>query len=486
MGNFLRSFIRFCGIALMVLGPAMILTCIVSVISGEISEGLVFLRMGIVIGLIGYFSRRFCKSRKTRLSIGDGFAIVLLLWIVLSIVGALPYIICDVTDDPVSAFFESCSGFTTTGATVLTHINRLSHGILFWRSMTCWIGGITILLLGITLMPALGLNAQRLNTPEIHGPVLEQVTPRMMDSLRTIILIYTSLTLAETILLTASGMTLFNGLIHSMSTISTGGFSRYDDGMAHFEGISIPLITTVFMILSGLNYHIYLRKTKDRFRLLLRDSELRLYAVLLGSATLLICLFLIVQNDAAFGESIVSALFQSASFLSTTGFYSCDYSGWPQFPLMMMLLLMICGSCTASVGGGLKVMRVGILLKLVRHGISTRLHANFFETVKMNGKGLQTEVVSGVATMPFLFLTSLFVGAFLLTAGGTSISTAFNATIACLCNCGHAFGELGPMSTFASFGPLSKSLLCLIMIGGRMELYAIVILLTPKYWSQGH
>ena len=153
---------------------------------------------------------------------------------------------------------------------------------------------------------------------------------------------------------------------------------------------------------------------------------------------------------------------------------------------MMMLLLMICGSCTASVGGGLKVMRVGILLKLVRHGISTRLHANFFETVKMNGKGLQTEVVSGVATMPFLFLTSLFVGAFLLTAGGTSISTAFNATIACLCNCGHAFGELGPMSTFASFGPLSKSLLCLIMIGGRLELYAIVILLTPKYWSQGH
>ena len=186
------------------------------------------------------------------------------------------------------------------------------------------------------------------------------------------------------------------------------------------------------------------------------------------------------------GRKICDALFESASFLTTTGFVSTDYGSWPQIAQAILLFLIFCGACTASPGGGIKVARVSILLKLIRHGISTRLHANFLETIKMNGAGLASETVSGVATMPFLYLTALFGGVFLLTFGDVTLAQAFNASISCLCNTGHALGDLTQGGTFAQFGAPSKYLLSLLMIGGRLELYAIVILLTPRYWMREH
>lgn len=486
MGHLIRSIIRICGIALYVLGLAMILTCIVSMISGEFREGLPFLWIGLIVFFAGGLFRHFCKSRPGRLHIGDGFLIVIILWILLSAVGMLPYLVTNAIPSPASAFFESCSGFTTTGATILHGINHLPHGILFWRAMTGWLGGICILLIAIIFMPALGLNGQRLNTPDNYGPVIEQVSPRMIDGIRTIIAFYTGMTLVETILLTASGMTLFNGLIHSMSTVSTCGFSRYDDGIAHFDGSAIPLIISFFMIASGINYHLILHRPKNSLRTFLHSSEIRLYGILLVTSFILVSASLLVwHHGREAAEALIDGLFQSASFATTTGFYSADYCHWPVFPQTILLLLMFSGACTASPSGGIKVARISILLKLVRHGISTRLHANFFETVKMNGQAMGTDTVSGVATMPFLFLTALFGGTFLLTFGDVSLSAAFNATMACLFNTGHAFGTLGLEGTFTEFGGLSKALLSLLMIGGRLELYAILILLDPKYWTQG-
>ena len=223
MSHVFRSVVRISGLTLLVLGPAMILTFIVSAISGEWREGMPFLWLGLAVCLAGFLLRLPGKSRQNKLHLGDGFLIVTLLWILMSLVGALPYLVSGTMSDIPSAIFESASGFTTTGATVLDHIPQLPHAILFWRPLTCWLGGIGILLLAITLMPALGLNGQRLNTPDNYGPVIEQASPRMIDSIRTIILIYTGLTLLETALLMGGGMTLFNALTHSMSTVSTGG-----------------------------------------------------------------------------------------------------------------------------------------------------------------------------------------------------------------------------------------------------------------------
>lgn len=486
MDHVFRSVIRICGLMLIIVGAALILTFIVSVLSGQWRSGLCFLILGGCIGLVGILSRTFCKSRKSKLQLGDGFLIVLILWILMSAAGAVPYIATGTISDPASAFFESCSGFTTTGATVLDHIHSLPHGILFWRAMTSWLGGVGILLLATTLMPTLSLNGQRLNTPDHYGPVLETVSPRMVDGLRTIIFVYTGMTFAETILLTVSGMSLFNALIHSMSTISTGGFSRYDEGIAHFDGYAIPLIITVFMLFSGLNYHLFLRRQSTSFRTLLRNSELRLYLVLFAASFVMISIALLVSDLTDPGRKICDALFESASFLTTTGFVSTDYGSWPQIAQGILLFLIFCGACTASPGGGIKVARVSILLKLIRHGISTRLHANFLETIKMNGAGLASETVSGVATMPFLYLTALFGGVFLLTFGDVTLAQAFNASISCLCNTGHALGDLTQGGTFAHFGAPSKCLLSLLMIGGRLELYAIVIVFSPKYWTQSH
>ena len=484
MNHVVCSVIRICGIMFMVLGPAMVLTFIVSCLRGQWEEGFCFLWLGILLFATGVISRRVVRHRTSKLHLGDGFLIVTLMWILMSVAGALPYIITGTITSIPSALFESVSGFTTTGATVLEDIPHLPYGILFWRCMTCWLGGVGILLLAITLMPALGLNGQRLNTPDNYGPVIEEVSPRMIDSIRTIIAIYTGLTLLETILLWCSGMTLFNGLIHSMSTVSTGGFSRYNEGIAHFQGAAIPLIIGLFMVAGGVNYHLLLHRPKNGLRSFLRSSEIRMYGIFLGGSTLLISIALLLQDNGLAPEKcFVHGFFQSASFLSTTGFCSTNYGIWPQIAQTTLLILMFCGACTASAGGGIKMARVSILLKLVRHGISTRLHANFFETVKMDRQGLGSDTVSGTATMPFLYLTALFTGTFLLTFGDVSLSQAFNASIACLCNTGHAFSQLGMGSSFASFGPLSKLLLSLLMIGGRLEIYAIVILIMPKYWT---
>lgn len=487
MDSVFRSLIRSCGIMLLVLGVALLLTCIVSLLSREWDDGLNYLWMGILYLFIGGLCRFLCKRTKNRLHLGDGFFLVTMLWILMSAFGALPFMVTGVATDPVAAFFESCSGFTTTGATVLSGLSKLPHGIMFWRAMTCWLGGAAILLIAITLMPALGLNGQRLNTPDNYGPVLEQVSPRMLDNIRTILLLYTGLTLIETLLLKCFGMSLFNALVHSMATVSTGGFSRYDDGIAHFGGCGIPLVISLFMIISGLNWFLFLHRPKNSVRNFLRNSEIHMYGFLLGCAFVLIstsCLIRTNFEDPL--KTICDAAMGSASFLSTTGFYSCDYGVWPEPAQFVLLLLMFCGACTASAGGGIKAARVSILMKLVRHGISTRLHARFFEPVKMNGQSLGSDTVSGTATMPFLYLTSLFAGTFLLTLGDVTLSEAFNASIACLCNTGHAFGSLGPGSTFAVFGAPSQCLLSLMMIGGRLEMYAIIILLTPKFWSQSH
>ena len=491
MGPTIRSFIRISGILLMFLGPALILTFLVSAVCGEWREGSSFLWLGCLVFLAGIASRALPGGHQKKMQLGDGFLLVTILWLLMCVIGALPYLTCGILR-PVDAFFESCSGFTTTGATLFASPRILPHGILFWRAMTGWLGGIGTLLIAITLMPALGLNGQRLNTPDNYGPVLEKITQKMIASIRRISLIYLGLTLAGAAALTISGLSLYNGLIHSMSAVSTCGFSRYSDGIGHFQGPAPALIICIIMIISGMNWFLFLRRPRNGLRGFLKSSEIRLYGFFLGAAAILIAADLLLQtpagahrNDPHVGSAALDALFHAVSFLTTTGFAGTRYDLWPSFSQSILLVLMFCGACTASAGGGLKLARVSILLKLIRHGVSTRLHSNFFETVQMNGQGLPSDTVSGAATMPFLFFIALFSGTFLLTFGNVSLSEAFNASAACLCNTGHAFGAIAESGAFMSFGGVSKCVLSLLMLGGRLELYAIVILLTPGYWTQG-
>ena len=486
----LRPTFRIIGLSLMAIGITMVPAFVVSMLCREWSVAMMFIILAVSIFLVGAVIKRSCCRRpemKETIRIADGLLIVILCWITASAVGGLPYILGGVTSDPIDAFFESCSGFTTTGSTVLTDVNHLPRGILFWRSMTCWTGGIGILLFGIALMPALGLNGQRLTQIDSRGPTLETVSPKMIAAVRTIVMIYLSFTLIETVLLTLGGMTLFNGLLHSMSTVSTGGFSRYDDSIGHFDSNYIRTVILIFMIMSGVSFELYFRSVREGLIAFARNSELKLYGLLILVGCLVMTLFLLHEDTyETAGETISISAFQTVSVLTTTGFTTAEYRMWPVICQMILLILMFTGACTSSPGGGIKVGRVTVILKLIRHGIEMRLHPNFIESVRMNKQNLPGDKVSGAATVPFLYFTALFIGVMLLTFIGNPMAESFSAGISCLCNTGAGFGGTGSGSIYTIFNGPSKIVLTALMIGGRLELYAVMVLVMPKYWTKDY
>lgn len=470
----------------MVVGVTMMPCFVVSMICNEFYLGVMF---GVIAGsviLAGFILWLICRApgRRERFRIGDGLLAITLCWLLASLIGALPYYLSGSIEAGIDAFFESCSGFTTTGATTLTEINHLPRGILFWRSMTSWTGGIGILILGVALMPALGLNAQRLTADKIPGPTLDFVTAKMFSALRTILILYLSMTILETVLLSISGMTVFNALLHSMSTVSTGGFSRYDDNIAHFSSRFTDIVIMCFMLLSGMNYNLFVKARRNGARVFLHNTELSLYGLILAVAGAISAVVLYASGTCkSMSDAVFDGLFQTISAVTTTGFTTADYRLWPQVLQMILILLMFTGACSSSTGGGLKLARLAVILKLIRHGISMRLHPRFFETVKLNQQGLSSDTVSGAATVPFLFLTALFGGVFLLTFCEVSIPDGFSAGLACLCNTGIGVSGDGLQSACGSFSGTAKLILSVMMIGGRLELYALLVLLTPKYWT---
>ena len=476
--------------SLMAVSITMVPAFVVSLICREWRIGFIFLGIAASVFLVGLSICGACKRNtlyKEPIRIADGLLIVILCWIVASIVGSLPYLITGAYSSPIDAFFESCSGFTTTGATSFTDVNQLPRGLLFWRSMTCWAGGLGILIFGIALMPALGLNGQCVTLMDSRGPTLDRITPKMVGAMRTIILIYLSVTLLETILLTLGGMTIFNGLLHSMSTVSTGGFSRYDDSIGHFNSNYIRTVILCFMILSGASFDLYARSVREGFRAFANNSELKLYGLLIITGSLVITFFLL-QGDAydSAAETVSISVFQTVSVLTTTGFTTTDYRLWPVVCQFILLILMFTGACSSSPGGGLKIVRVAVVLKLISHGIKARLHPNFIESVKLNKQRLPGDKVSTTVTMPFLYFTALFIGVVLMTMVGNPMPESFSASLSCLCNTGAGFGGMGADSIYTQFSGASKVILSALMITGRMEIYAIMVLIMPKYWTKDY
>ena len=482
--------LRIIGITLMAVSITMVPAFVVSLICREWDIALVFISLAGVFFLIGFSLNSACRRNNTYnkpFRIADGLLIVILCWISASIVGATPYLLSGSHISFIDAFFESCSGYTTTGATLFTEVNHLPRGLLFWRSMTCWAGGLGIMIIGIALMPALGLNGQRITLIDNHGPTLERITSKMIGTMRTILFIYLSITLIETVLLTLGGMTIFNGLLHSMSTVSTGGFSRYDDSIGHFDSNYIRTVILIFMILSGISFDLYVRSVREGLRAFANNTELKVYGVIILFSCFVITTFLLINDTyESSAETVSISLFQTVSILTTTGFTTTDYRFWPVVCQLILIVLMFTGACSSSPGGGVKVVRVAVALKLIRHGITMRLHPNFIESVKLNKQVLPGDKVSGAVTLPFLFMTALFLGALLMTLAGNPMPESFSAGLSCLCNTGNGFGGLGADSIYTQFNSFSKLTLTALMIGGRLELYAIMVMVIPKYWTKDY
>ncbi len=483
----LNSICRIVGLVLMVISVSMLPSIFVCIIYDGSDVYMPFIYTMVITFVLGLSLAKFFVIDTLRLKMRDGFFIVSLCWIVACFVGAVPFMVTDSIPRLADAFFESCSGFSTTGSSILSDIEALPKGIAFWRSFTHWIGGLGILIITIALMPSLGIGGQNIAVSETPGPTLDKVTPKMSDTAKTLVVIYMLFTVLETILLMLGDMNLYDALIHTFGTVGTGGFSNYNNSIAHFDSSYIKMILTAFMVLCGVNFNLLYFSVKRGPRMFLEDSEFKLYLFFYGVIGLFLFVALLISRTyTSFADAAVDSAFQTASILTTTGFVSADYETWPMVCQMAILLLMFMGGCSSSTSGGIKIVRIYVILQLIRRGVATRLHPNVVESIRLNGKTMPSDTVSAIANHMFLYIALVFAGAFIISFENADLMTCFSSVITCLGNIGPGFGAVGPVENFGGLTDLSKYLLSFYMIAGRLELYTLFILLTPKFWNPDH
>lgn len=475
---------RVTGALFIVIGFSMVPAMIVSVIYTEPEIIEAFIKTIIPSLLFGGLLILLNKQKEGRTKVRDGYIIVALCWILASCVAAAPFVISGEIANPIDAFFETCSGFSTTGASILTDVEAMSKGLLFWRSFTHWLGGMGILIFAIALLPSLGISGQAIAKAEAPGPTLDKLTPKLSDTAKMLYLLYICFTAAETILLMFGGLSLFDSLVHTFGSVGTGGFSSYNDSVAHFDSAYVDIIISIFMILSGVNFNLYFIIIRQNLKGFFKDAELRLYLLIIGASTFLIGIYLYAAgNISNIWTSFRYSLFQTATIISTTGFVTTDFYLWPTFCKMLLLILMFVGACSCSTGGGVKVIRILVILKLIKRGISLKLHPNAFVSLKINNKPLPVNTVSAIASFVFLYMFTIFAGTIIISMDGFSLLTNFSAVVACLGNIGPGFDLVGPVMNYSIFSNGSKLLLSFIMLAGRLELFTIFLLLTPRFWN---
>ena len=472
------------GTVMMVIGLSMLPSFFVCVFAGDSADiKLPFILSIAVVSLLGYTLRYAFRYARADLKLRDGFLLVAVCWIAASVTGAVPYIATGVLSDPFDAFFESVSGFSTTGASVIDDVESLPVGILFWRSFTQWIGGIGILVFAIGLMPSLGISGQNVMSPVTPNISLGKITTKMSDVVKTLYVTYFFFTGAEIIMLKLAGMSLFDAFVHTFSCVGTGGFTAYNDGISHFQSPAIYLVLMLFMLICGINFNLYFMSLRHGFSRLFGDIEFRFYISTIVVITMLMTMGLIAAGTDVFTDALLDGAFQTISIISTTGFTTADYTTWPYFCQMILLCLMFVGGCSSSTSGGVKAIRIVVIIKYIAYGIHNRLHPNSVEPIKINGQTVPPDTVSGVTYHILLYIVMMFAGSFILSLENISMADSFSSVITCMGNIGPAFGDIGTLGTFADHSWLSKLTLSAEMLAGRLELYTLFIIFTPRFWN---
>ncbi len=413
----------------------------------------------------------------------EGFITVALAWILLSAVGAMPFYLSGEIPSYVDAFFETVSGFTTTGSSIVRDVSKLSHGILFWRSFTHWVGGMGILVFVTAIIPTLSDRSMHMLRAEMPGPIIGKLVPRAKKTAKILYLIYIVMTVIEIIMLCCGGMPLFDSLLHSFGTAGTGGFGIKPTSVTEYSAYS-QWVITIFMLLFGINFNLYYLALIKHFRNILKSGELWCYLGIVGTSTALILINIMpIYNN--FSKALRLSAFQVSSIITTTGYATCDFDKWPLFSKTVLLLLMFIGGCAGSTAGGIKVSRFLILIKNIRRDLKRMLHPRSFGTVMFEGKKLSEDTISGVNTYLAVYAFLLF-GIFLLLSldSGFNIETNLSAAVTCFNNVGPAFNIAGPYSSFADYSNLSKTVLSVAMLLGRLEIYPILLLAFPSTWTK--
>ncbi|HHT20032.1 MAG TPA: TrkH family potassium uptake protein [Tissierellia bacterium] len=432
----------------------------------------------LVAGGLLVLSSKHCSTQVRAL---DGLLIVSLGWVLVSVFGSLPFMFSGFIPRFVDAFFETVSGFTTTGATILPDVEVLDKGIQFWRIFTHWIGGMGILVFSLALLPALGIGSFQIFKAESPGPVAGKIAPRMKNTARILYLTYFSLTISQIILLKLGGMTLYEATVHSFSTMGTGGFGMYNDSVASFNDF-LQMTLGVFMVLAGLNFSLYYLAYRRKVRDILENEEARFFLKIIAGATVVIMLDLIIRYGSGSWLAFRDAFIQVTSIISTTGIANHDYTAWPYFSQMLLLILMFVGGCAGSTAGGMKVIRVLVSTKLVRREFSKIAHPRAYSPIKVNGRILPNEIVSGITSFLSLHLMVFLGGVLFISLENYDLITSISAVAATLNNVGPGLALLGPSFNYSFFNDASKLFLTLMMLLGRLELYTVIALLAPRRW----
>lgn len=433
------------------------------------------------VGLVLWYF--FGRKKKRTIAKREGYLVVSLSWVVISLFGSLPYLISGVIPSFTDAFFETISGFTTTGSSILNDIEALPKSILYWRAMTHWIGGMGIIVLTVAILPFLGVGGMQLLVAEMPGITPDRLHPRITATAKRLWGIYVLFTIAEVLLLWVGEMDLFDSVCHAFATMATGGFSTKNDSIAGFAPYS-QYVIMVFMTLAGINFTLHYLALHRKFSRIWANQEFRAYVSIIVIISLVVGSGLVLFNGLGIENAFRDALFTVISILTTTGFVTTDFYVWPVFLWMLIFALMFIGGSAGSTGGGIKIVRHLLLVKNSWLELKRALHPNAIIPVKFNGKAVSQSIIFNVMAFFLIYILTFAAGTIILSFMGYDFETSIGGTLASLGNIGPGIGGVGPIENYSFFSPMAKWFLSFLMLLGRLELFTILIVLSPAFWKQ--
>ncbi len=485
----MKRIANFYGVFLNLMGACFALPLLIALIHGESSSVRAFSLVMLLCFVVSFVIRKICRSSIGSLEIRprETFLLVATIWLIASAIGALPYMLTGAAPNFFDAFFETASGFTTTGATILNSVEELPRAVLMWRSLTQWLGGMGIIVLFVALLPSFGIKARNIAAAETPGPTVTKLSTTFSGTAQRLYIAYLLLTVAMVILLMAGNVSLYDAVNHAFTTMATGGFSTYNDSIAHFNSNYVTWIVTIFMFLAGTNFELFFILFFDSFKKVLKNEEFRLYASIVVIATALITLSLMNQGGYEdLFRAVTDSAFQVLTIMSTTGYATVDFALWPSFCLMIIVILMVIGGSSSSTAGGIKVVRLLVVFKIIKREISLKLNARTIDDIMLDRKKLLPETLSFIIGFISMYTFTLLAGTLLVSiADPAGMITNFTAVLSCISNVGPGLDSVGPTCTFSFYSNFSKFILTIVMIGGRLELYTLFIIFTSYYWKPG-
>lgn len=474
-----RLVLNLLGKVLMVEGAAMIPSLLIAVWYGEGDIDALLMSTAITL-LCGVVLNRIIVTNEN-LRAREGFATVAISWIALSLFGGLPFFF-DGRISFIDSFFESASGFTTTGSTILTNVEALPKGLLFWRSFTHWIGGMGVLVLSMAVIPKMGARALHLLRAESTGLNPGKLVPRLGNTTRILYLIYLGLSILMFVMLLFCGMDWYDSLIHVFGTAGTGGFSNYNASVGHFQSPVIDFIIATFLLLFGVNFSLYFYLINKNLKDIWDNEEFRWYIIIVAASVAIIAINIFPAYGRV-GQALRYGYFQVASIITTAGYVTADFNLWPQISRVVLVLLMFIGCSAGSTGGGIKVIRVLLLGKTINREVHRTIHPRGVTVVKLQGKAVEEGVLSQVATFFFTYMFAIVIGVLVVSLDNFDFESTFTAVLACISNIGPGLGMVGPIGNFSEFSGFSKIVLAMLMIVGRLEIYPVLMLLSRATWK---